>query len=152
MVFEKVLAILGSVGNLVEVANRCDKAYAEGAGHPDWYSPYGTEKPEKVAQNLAGLQAVISGVGVIGCVRSERATFEEVLGDVADDKLTTSERSIMLRLANATWGAGQSFRTDKGPLGRATNMNVFDLLDADEVDKDYCQIKAAALFLKEKLA
>jgi hypothetical protein len=57
----------------------------------------------------------------------------------------------MLRLTNCAWGAGQPYRTDRGPLGRASNMFMFDLLPPEEVAEDYHQIHAVAQFFLEKL-
>ena len=154
---QQIQEVLGNLNNLIEVANYCDKAYAEGTGNPDWHSPFGSDQPEKVAQNIAGLQAVVSGIGVIATMRGADSPAEvdaktcEVLSDIVDGRLSAQEHSIVLRLANAAWGAGQPFRTDKGPLGRATRLNVFDLLDPAEVAKDYHQIKAAAAWLQGML-
>ena len=150
---EKIQDLLCNLDNLVEVANSCDRAYAEGTGNPSWYAPFGAENPQKVAQNLAGLQAVISGIGLINFnIRNQdESKVMDVLKDIAGDNLSTVEKEIMLRLANCSWGAGQAFRTDKGPLGRAGNMNCFDLLDQTEVAKDYHQIKAASTWLLKKL-
>jgi hypothetical protein len=154
---QRIQEMFGNLDNLVEVANRCDKAYAEGTGNPDWHAPFGTDQPEQVAQNIAGLQAVASGIGVIATMRGATSPADvdakacEVLSDIVNGRLSAQEHSVVLRLANTAWGAGQPFRTDKGPLGRATRLNMFDLLDPAEVSKDYHQIKAAATWLQEKL-
>ena len=142
---------------MIEGANVCDRAYAYGTGNPDWYSPFTEEKAEKVAQNVAGIQAVVSGMGAIATLRGAKTPEQvdslavQVIVDIANNDLTETERNIMLRLANCAWGAGQAFRTDKGPLGRMKGMNVFDLLDAGEVAKDLHQITAAATWLLEKI-
>ncbi len=153
---QALLAVLGNRENLVEVANVCDAAYANGTGGQ--HTPFDADKSETVAQNLAGLQAVVSGVGIVATLRGAKSSDEVdaqaqvVLSDIATDRLSPTERSVVLRVANATWGAGQPFRTDKGGLGRATRMNVFDLLDQAEVDKDYHQIKGAANWLLQKVS
>lgn len=115
--------------------------------------PFGIDQPEKVAQNLAGLQAVNSSIGIVAMMRGAISPQDvnnrvlEVLTDISTGRLTSVEQSVVLRTANATWGAGQPYRADKGPLGRADRMNVFDLLDQKAVAKDWHQIKAAADWL-----
>jgi hypothetical protein len=55
----------------------------------------------------------------------------------------------MKRFANATWKAGQPFRS----LDRITRktFTCFDLLPPEEVEKDWMQIKAAAIKLSAAL-
>lgn len=155
---EKIAAVLKDKNWLIEVANACDKAYSEGTGNPTWYTPYGEEKPEKVAQNMAGLQAVISGISIIAKVRGAENAKEidemalDILTEIVENTVSDLEKNVLLGLANCAWGAGQPFRTDKGVLGRLTGLNVFDLLDAAEVAKDFHQIQAAADKLYEKVA
>lgn len=153
-----ILAVFGDTEAMVQGANVCDKAYACGTGNPGWYTPFTSDTPERVAQNVAGIQTVVSGIGVLAGLRGAKTPEEvdemalAVLNDIARNDLSDLERDIMHRLANCAWGAGQAFRTDKGPLGRMKNMNVFDLLDADDVEKDLHQFTAAAKWLLEKLS
>ena len=149
---QRVLAITGSLDNLVEVANLCDLAYCEGTENEfGEHVPFGVENPEKVAQNLAGLQAVISGVSLLDLLGFDPYVKEETLCRIAEDNLADIESEVLLRLANCAWGAGQPFRTDKGPLGRANRLNFFDDLPEVEVRKDFHQIWAAATWLLTKL-
>lgn len=138
--------------NILECANRCARAYAVSNGYE--YTPFGEDAAEAVAQNYAGLQAVVSGLGLI-CSLGSASTIEisgkELLARIAGGTCNEDTRNILLRLANATWGAGQPFRSDKGPLGRADRVNVFELLPQEETAKDWVQIQAAARFLEEKL-
>lgn len=150
-----MMAVLGNKATLINIANACDKAYAVGTGNPDWYSPYGEEKPEMVARNVAGLQAVVTGIGVIAVLRGI-TTVEEmdqqvipILDDIVNDKVNDVEKNILHRLANCSWGAGQGFIG--GQLERLTRMNVFDLLDQVEVAKDWHQILAAATCLLDEI-
>jgi hypothetical protein len=149
--------ILSNVDLLIEVANVCDKAYCDGINSPKNYVPFGKGNFEKVAQNIAGLQAVISGIGAIAMFRGAKniKTIDEmvieILDDIINDNLSIYEKSILLRFANCAWGAGQGFRRDEGPLGRITRMNIFDMLETDEVLKDFYQIKAASKWLLEKI-
>ncbi|MCK5591685.1 MAG: hypothetical protein KAI72_07000 [Candidatus Pacebacteria bacterium] len=154
----KIAEILKDPKGLIKVANECSEAYAVGISHPEYHEPFGEENPEMVAQNMAGIQAVNSGIGILAAMRGvENADQVDdmvivILTDIANENLTNVEKSVMLRLANCTWGAGQAFRTDKGHLGRLTGMNVFDLLDSVEVEKDMHQINAAANWLLQKLS
>ncbi|MFH0873617.1 MAG: hypothetical protein V1846_02115 [Candidatus Komeilibacteria bacterium] len=132
---------------LIEIANACAAAYNEGCGHPEWTEPFGEDKPEMVAQNLAGPQAVLTGCSIMALTRGVEPDYLPLLRDIVNGDVTETERGILHRAANGTWGAGQSFRTDKGPLGRMTRMNLFDDLDPVEVAKDWAQIQAAAAYL-----
>ena len=156
VVFARIAEILSNLDLMIEGANICDEAYAEGVGQPEWHVPFGIDKPETVAQNVAGIQAVISSIGAIHVMRgfvpgAHSEMTLKILVDIANSDLSPNERSIVLRMANCAWGAGQSFRTDKGPLGRLTRMNVFDLLPEEEIEKDMIQVRAAAKWLLSKM-
>ena len=141
---------------VLEVANACSEAYCTAAGHPDWHSPFVTTD-KNFAINAAGPQAVLSGIGVLAAMRGHltpEAVDDQVLTiltDIAAGDVTEAERSVLHRLANATWGAGQPFRSvmEENP-DRKTN--IFDLLDPDEVAKDWVQIETAANRLLHKLS
>ena len=148
---------------VIAIANACDKAYAEGTGNPDWYSPFGSDKPEKVAQNLAAFVAINSAISIIAMRIISRHPFPEdcrsvsemapqIIRNICSDNLDEFEKGLLLRLANCSWNAGQPFRAiGSAPLSKVGNMNMFDLLPQSEVDKDWHQIRAAALFLRDKL-
>lgn len=141
----------------VAVANACDKAYNEGIGKLKDHVPIGTGPKDqlRLAQNCAGLQAILTGIGVIANHRGYTTREEvdaqalKILNDIATDNLSGAEKLMMYQIANAVWGAGQPFRTDKGVFGRETN--VFYLLPDNEINKDAVQIKTAAAQLLEKL-
>lgn len=145
----KLASIITNLDNQVAVANACDKAYAVGTGNPDWYAPFTAEKPEKVAVNLPGLLAVNTGVGIIAVMRGIpiEGNVLLILQEIVNGTITDVERSVLHRLANLGWAVCQPFRGDKGPLGRAKSVNIFDLLAQTEVDKDWHQILAAAIYL-----
>ncbi|MBT6690995.1 hypothetical protein HOB10_01525 [Candidatus Parcubacteria bacterium] len=142
-------AVFEDTPAMVELANACAKAYCEGCGNPDWYSPF-TADDENFAINAAGPQAVLTGIGVLATMRGHLTPDEvdaqvlPILTDIAAGDVTKAERIILHREANGTWGAGQPFRS------RTTN--VFDLLDPDEVAKDWVQIETAANGLLHKLS
>ncbi len=145
----KLQAIMRDRANLIECANRCAQAYDGGK----YYTPFDETEAETVAQNYAGMQAVVTGITLI-CSQGRMPLDQHgpyVLGLVASGTCDDWTRDTMLRIANATWGAGQPFRLDKGPLGRADRVNVFDLLDPVAMEKDWEQIQTAANFIVEKL-
>ena len=159
---EQIKAIFSNMDAVIELANACDKAYAVGTGNPDWYSPYGIEKSEKIAQNLAAICAVNTGISIIALRHISRRDDEagpsvsemapQIIRNICSDHLDEFEKGLLLRLANCSWNAGQPFRDiSSNSLSRIKSMNMFDLLDQAEVEKDWHQIKAAALFLREKL-
>lgn len=151
-ILEKIKSLYENMGKMVKLANMCDKAYAEGIGNSDWYKPFDESNPIKVAQNLAALPAVISAVSVICKLRyvidKTEIVFIRILKDVDNDNLTKLEKRILLQFANSTWNAQQPFRC----LDRIKNMNIFDLLPEEEVDKDWHQIKVVVKFLIEELS
>jgi len=159
MYLEKIKEILKDKSLLIELANVCDKAYSEGVGKPEWYSPFGEESPEKIARNIAALQAVITGVGIINHASLNsnlEKNFLVILQAITRintplQSLSANNIDLLLRLANACWGAGELFRTDRGTLGRLTNLNIFDLLPEKEVEKDLIQILATAKWLIKQL-
>lgn len=154
---EKIRSLYGDQSFVIELANTCDQAYAVGTGNPGWYSPFGADEPEKVATNLAGLVAVVSGITILGLLEgrdpNDDVTFvSDVLGRIESDTLSGQAKGVFLRLANCTWNMSQPFRDMQfQPLSRVKNMNCFDSLPPDEVAKDWHQIQAAATKLKERL-
>jgi len=99
-----------------------------------------------VAQNIAGVQAVMTGISMIALINIEEPN-EEILRRISKGDLDPLEEGLLLRAANCAWGAGQPFRSDKGLLGRATKLNFFNDLPEEEVRKDLFQIRAAATAL-----
>lgn len=95
---------------------------------------------EKIAVNIAGFYALECGLSYLAT--AQNALPSKVLHDIVTDSLTTPEKKLFERFANATWKAGQPFRS----LDRITrhNFTPFDLLSPSEMDKDWVQIKAAA--------
>ena len=105
------------------------------------------KQDEKVATNLAGFYALECGVGLL-CAQTN-TTPVEWLQKITNGSADTSSVMLLNRFANATWKAGQPFRG----LNRITRPNfiVFSSLSPDEVDKDYVQIKNAAVKLFSSL-
>jgi len=102
---------------------------------------------EKVAINVAGFYALECGLSYLAA--SQNKTPSDILKSIINDSLPQKDKELFERFANATWKAGQPFRS----LDRITrNIFVpFDLLSKEEVEKDWVQIKTAASEIKKRL-
>ncbi|MBA2563202.1 MAG: hypothetical protein H0V14_09885 [Chitinophagaceae bacterium] len=105
------------------------------------------KKDEKVATNLAGFYALECGIGLLCAQTNARPV--EWLQKIINGSADTTSIMLLNRFANATWKASQPFRG----LNRITRPNfiVFSSLSPDEIDKDYVQIKNAAVKLLSSL-
>ncbi len=155
-VFEKISNLFQSTEQAVLIANRMDKAYAEGTGHPDWHAPFGLDSPQKVAQNLAGLYAADTFSHLVAYLRHGVVTesgYLEALELLVSGDLWVSGKYIAKNLANLAWRSGQPFlvEKDKTSLSRITRgINMpFALLPPDEEDKDLVQTREGAKILLE---
>lgn len=95
---------------------------------------------EKLAINLAGFYALECGVNYL--VTAQNKLPSDVLKSIVNDSINQKDKRLLERFANATWKAGQPFRS----LDRITRdiFMPFDLLPAEEVKKDWDQVEAAA--------
>ncbi len=138
------------------MAASLDSSYYEGIGEkpPPFLTPaddttfiFKTQFEEKVATNLAGFYALECGVGLLSAQSNMTpiAILKKITGDNADSNMVL----LLNRFANATWKAGQPFRG----LNRITKPNFIGAgaLSADEIEKDYVQIKNAAVKLLSSL-
>ena len=102
---------------------------------------------EKVATNLAGFYALECGVGLLSA--QFNTTPMAILTKITDGTADSNMILLLNRFANATWKASQPFRG----LNRITRSNfiIASDLSKDEVDKDYVQIKNAAVKLLSTL-
>ena len=98
---------------------------------------------EKVATNLAGFYALECGVGLLST--QSNTTPIAILKKITNGSADSDMILLLNRCANATWKASQPFRG----LNRITRPNfiIASNLSAEEVDKDYVQIKNAAVKL-----
>ncbi len=153
---KRLQALLQSPEYALEMAAYLDSAYYRGQGQtpPPFLSPEEATaivsksvKEEKIAINLAGFYAVESGLGVIS--ERTRETPVEILESIARGARSSDEMLLLARFANATWKAGQPFRS----LSRITRANFIPaaLLSEDDVKKDFVQIKAAAWKLSQTM-
>lgn len=150
-VFERVAKLFQSVEESTAFANALAKAYADGVGHPEYYTPFGADKPEDVAMNLAGLYAVDTTAAMIATLRYNEGltekTYVKSLEAIATGELNNDFIFIARNAANLAWRAGQPFRgITNSPLNRITRpVNTpFVLLPNNEVAKDDSQLQAAA--------
>ena len=102
---------------------------------------------EKIATNIAGFYALECGLSYLATADNKLPTA--VLDSILNDNIDHEDKKLFERFANATWKAGQPFRS----LDRITrkNFTVVDFLSSDEVEKDWVQIKAAAAVLRKSL-
>jgi len=102
---------------------------------------------EKVAINIAGFYALECGLSYLAY--SEGKIPSDILKLIVNDSLSQNDKQLFERFANATWKAGQPFRS----LDRITRDNFipFDLLSKEEIEKDWVQIKNAAVFSMRSL-
>jgi len=102
---------------------------------------------EKIAINLAGLYATECGIGALMQSNGEKPVYW--LRKIAGGSIDTGSMQLMTRFANATWKAGQPFRS----LSRITRENfiVASFLSDNEIQKDIQQIRSAAFMLLDAL-
>ncbi|MDP8299278.1 MAG: hypothetical protein P9L88_05190 [Candidatus Tantalella remota] len=150
--FEALKQILQSKQAAREMAEWQNGSYYRGIGEeaPQFILPEeeGTDaEKERIAINLAGVYALESGLGVI-CER-DNVTPLEVLTAINDRTISEEDMLLMARFANATWKAGQVFRSlDR--IERDTFRPAVTLVP-EELEKDFDQIYAAAEQLYNRL-
>ncbi len=104
-------------------------------------------RQEKIATNIAGFYATECGTNYLATTNHK--TPSEILQSLVNDKISKEDKEVYARFANATWKAGQPFRS----LNRITRetFTPFYFLTQADVDKDLVQIKAAAGKLLQSL-
>ena len=145
-------SLLKNTGFNLSIAKLQDTAYYKGISQPapDFLTSVEETavvaksfKEEKIAINLAGFYALECGMGVLCNQTKEKPTdwLEKIVADKAD----TSGILLLTRFANATWKAGQPFRSldrIKRPV-----FTVACFLPQEEIKKDLQQVKTAAIKL-----
>ncbi|MBX7149949.1 hypothetical protein K1X76_12845 [bacterium] len=130
----------------VDVAAWQDGAYYRGIGQtPPAFNDNTVTKPvsQNVAMNLAGFYAVEAGIGAIADRTGQSPA--EILKGIVDGTLPEADMLLLARFANATWKAGQPFRSlDR--IGRSAFVPA-QSLPAAELEKDYVQLKGVAELL-----
>ena len=153
---QKLSELLQSKEFALQMAKHLEAAYYEGIHQPvpeffkdreDTATLQKSLREEKIAINLAGFYALECGLSYLATAKNEVPS--DVIKSIKNDKLSKEDKEIFERFANATWKAGQPFRS----LDRITKktFTCFDLLPPEEVEKDWTQIKAAAVKLSGAL-
>jgi hypothetical protein len=160
-VLDTIASLLKDVNALVSFANGQDHAYNTAVGTPEAYQPFDMSNPVVVAQNLAGLPALLGGLQIYAYCVVDANTLKEVEYAVLDGlwkiansnllEINTMASRLFSLCANMTWAAQQPALPKPTPMARGTRMNVYALLPAAEQDKDVVQIKAAAQWLLNQL-
>lgn len=141
----------------LEMAAWTESAYYRGLGleAPPFIEPdqedARIQKPaleEKIAINLAAFYALEAGLGYLAETTGRSPI--QLLSAIVDKRLSHEDMILLARFANATWKASQPFRS----LARIERGNFCPavMLSADELDKDFVQIEAAATKLLEALS
>ncbi|MGN6295368.1 MAG: hypothetical protein ACTHM7_01195 [Ginsengibacter sp.] len=153
---QKLSELLQSKQFALQMAEHIEAAYYESIHQPvpeffkdeeDTATLEKSYNEEKIAINLAGFYALECGLSYLASAKNEVPS--DVIKSITDDRLSKEDKEILERFANATWKAGQPFRS----LDRITRktFTCFDLLLPEEVEKDWIQIKAAAIKLSGAL-
>jgi hypothetical protein len=131
------------------MASQTEAAYYKGEGQPvpafispeeDTTTIQKKELEEKVASNTAGFYALECGVSYLATVKEKLPS--ETLEAIIRNTIDANDKLLLERFANATWKAGQPFRS----LDRITRDNFVpaSFLSKEDTAKDWVQIQAAA--------
>jgi len=144
---KKISTLLQDSSFALELAKNQEAAYYLAQQQPQPAFLTGTDdsiqksyKEEKIAINIAGFYALECGIGAL--IEQTGGTTTEWLNKILDGKIDSTELLVLNRFANATWKAGQPFRSLKRI--KRDNFTSAVFLSADEIKKDYDQVKAAA--------
>ena len=149
----KLSLLLQDAAFAVSVAKGQDSAYytSQGKAVPDFSDNKETIKKsfkdEKIATNIAGFYALECGIGAL--IQQKNGTPVEWLTKIVNNKLDSGDILLLNRFANASWKAGQPFRS----LLRIKKDNFIpaNFLSESETKKDYDQVRAAAFKLLDSL-
>ncbi len=153
----KLFMLTAIQDSLIQIANTCDKAYAEAAGHPEWHQPFGIEQPNKIANNAAAVIGCFTAVETIAYNRGARSSDEfhamlpHILSQIAQNTLSAEEKWHGMHMANTTWKTSLAYRTQKTQPGFFRELhrlnNFYELAGTPELDYDYVVIQAVATAL-----
>ena len=146
---DRLQALLRDPAFALDMAQSLDAAYYRGQGQtpPPFLKPEEqtatvpkSVREEKIATNLAGFYALETGAGYLA--ERDRQKLLDVLQAVAEGRRSEADMLLLARFANATWKAGQPFRS----LARISRPAFIPAarLDNTELRKDFVQIRAAA--------
>jgi hypothetical protein len=156
-IFATVSTVLQSISLVAACANVCATAYAESTGGS--HTPFPETDQSNIAMNFAGLAAVDGAANAIAAMRGgvddelnvSEEGYLQALEDIATnwEDLSNEEKYAAAIAANVAWRAGQPFRSLER-LTRSVNVN-FNMLPANEKEKDRVQLQAAAKFLLQQI-
>ena len=150
---ESISALLQDAAFAVSIARAQDSAYAASQkqsipAFPDQDSMLSKSlKEEKIATNVAAFYAVECGISAL--IGEKGGTPVEWLKKIVAKTTDSGDVLLLNRFANATWKAGQPFRS----LSRIKRDNFIaaNFLSAAETKKDYDQVLAAAGLMLDSL-
>ncbi|MES2851097.1 MAG: hypothetical protein V4685_18750, partial [Bacteroidota bacterium] len=154
--FQQLKKLLQSKDFALQVASFMDSSY--NAGKNKTVPPFISKeeetatkkksfKDEKIATNIAGFYALECGLNYFAAAQKVKPSI--VLQSIIDNSISKEAKLLFCRFANATWKAGQPFRS----LDRVTRetFTPFNFLSEADVEKDWVQVKAAATKLNDEL-
>lgn len=102
---------------------------------------------EKIAVSIAGFYALECGLNYF--VSQKQLAPSAILQSIINGSISKEDRMLFCRFANATWKAGQPFRSlDR--INRDT-FAPFNFLPGADTDKDWAQVRVAAEILLKEL-
>lgn len=150
---EKMRSLLQSESFAHEMAGNQEAAYNSNQQQPHKQASTVDEtamlvksvKEQKIATNIAGFYALECGVNYL--IATKHILPSAILQSIIDNTISKEDKELFSCFANATWKAGQPFRG----LTRITRetFTPFYFLSAEDIEKDWVQIKAAAKKLQE---
>jgi hypothetical protein len=153
---QQLKKLLQSKDFALEIAAFMDSSYNAGENKPvpafiskeeETATKKKSFKEEKIAMNVAGFYALECGLNYFVAAKKIKPSI--ILQSIADNSISKEDKLLFCRFANATWKAGQPFRS----LDRVTRetFTPFNFLSEADVEKDWVQVKAAAVKLKTAL-
>jgi hypothetical protein len=153
---ERIASLLRSKAFSEDMARHMEAAYYAGQGKPappfltpgdDTATVAKSARSEKIAINIAGFYALECGLNYLSTVQQKLPS--QILNEIVSDSLPVKDKELLERFANATWKAGQPFRS----FDRITRpvFMPYDLLSEAEQEKDWVQIQSAARKLMEAM-
>lgn len=146
--FKKVNELLQDKRYAVEIAKYVELSYQASQkkeksvhfNHAEQKTITKSRFEEEVAINLAGFYALECGLSFLA--DTENKIPSKLMKSIIEEKVAENDKNLFQRFANATWKAGQPFRS----LDRITRkvFAPFDLLSKEEEGKSWQQIVKAA--------
>ena len=147
--FQQIRSLLQDKDFAYQLASNMDSSYYAGENKPappfistDEINAVKKKsfKEEKIAMNIAGFYALECATNYL--VTTKLQLPSSILRSLTDDSIPVDDKLLMASFANATWKAGQPFRS----LDRITRdtFTPFNFLSEADIEKDLVQVRAAA--------